>query len=91
MRFGESDTRVTPRSGRRLLRYSKRCLTPSWGDGRHYSLAPDYGVSEWTLTGTMPDGRRLEVNGCDFLTVRDGKILTKDSYRKQRPPVDLAR
>jgi ketosteroid isomerase-like protein len=62
-----------------------------WGDGRHYSLAPDYGVSEWTLTGTMPDGRRLEANGCDFLTVRDGKILTKSSYRKQRPPFDVAR
>jgi ketosteroid isomerase-like protein len=62
-----------------------------WGNGRHYSLAPDYGVSEWTLTGTMPDGRRLEVNGCDFLTVRGGKILTKNSYRKQRSPVDGAR
>ena len=58
-----------------------------WGDGRHYRLADEYGVSEWTLTGTMPDGRRLEVNGCDFLTVRDGKILIKNAFRKQRPPV----
>jgi ketosteroid isomerase-like protein len=57
-----------------------------WGDGRHYILGPDHGVSEWTLTGTLPDGRRLEVNGCDFLTVRDGKIITKNSYRKQRLP-----
>ena len=54
-----------------------------WDKGRHYSLASDYGVSEWTLTGTLPDGRRLEVNGCDFLTVRDGKILNKNSYRKK--------
>lgn len=60
----------------------------NWGNGRHYNVAPDYGVSEWTLTGTMPDGRRLEVNGCDFLTMRDGKILTKNSYRKQRPPFE---
>lgn len=60
-----------------------------WGNGRHYILAPDYGVSEWTLTGTLPDGRRLEVNGCDFLTVRDGKIITKNSYRKQRPPIPV--
>jgi ketosteroid isomerase-like protein len=37
-----------------------------WASGRHFSLAPDYGVSGWTLTGTLPDGRRLEVNGCDF-------------------------
>lgn len=57
-----------------------------WGDGRHYILGPAHGVSEWTLTGTLPDGRRLEVNGCDFLTLRDGKITTKNSYRKQRPP-----
>jgi ketosteroid isomerase-like protein len=59
----------------------------NWGNGRHHGIAPDYGVSEWTLTGTMADGRRLEVNGCDFLTVRGGKILSKNSYRKQRPPV----
>jgi steroid delta-isomerase-like uncharacterized protein len=59
-----------------------------WGNGRHYVLAPDYGVSEWTLTGTMPDGRRLEVNGCDFLRVHDGKIVSKNSYRKQRPPFE---
>lgn len=58
-----------------------------WGSARHYVLTPDYGVSEWTLTGTLPDGRRLEVNGCDFLTVRDGQIVTKNSYRKQRPPI----
>lgn len=60
-----------------------------WDNGRHYVLAPDYGVSEWTLTGTLPDGGRLEVNGCDFLTVRDGKIISKNSYRKQRPPIQL--
>ncbi len=58
-----------------------------WGDGRHYVLAPDYGVSEWTLKGTSADGRRLEVNGCDFLTIRDGAIVIKNSYRKQRPPI----
>jgi steroid delta-isomerase-like uncharacterized protein len=57
-----------------------------WGEGRHHVMAPDYAVSEWTLTGTFSDGRHLEVNGCDFLTVRDGKIVRKNSYRKQRPP-----
>jgi steroid delta-isomerase-like uncharacterized protein len=60
-----------------------------WGNGRHYVLAPDYGVSEWTLTGTLADGRRLEVNGCDFLMVRDGKIIRKNSYRKNRPPFQV--
>ncbi|MFA9432831.1 nuclear transport factor 2 family protein [Egicoccus sp. AB-alg2] len=59
-----------------------------WAGGRHHALAPDYGVSEWTLTGTLIDGRRIEVNGCDFLTVHRGKIIKKDSYRKQRPPLE---
>lgn len=54
---------------------------------RHHTLAPDYGLSEWTLTGTMPDRRSLEVNGCDFLTVRGGKFLIKNSYGKERPPI----
>ncbi len=57
-----------------------------WGDGLHHVINPGYGVSEWTLTGTRADGNRLEVNGCDFLTVRGGLIIRKNSYRKQRPP-----
>jgi len=60
-----------------------------WGDGRHHALGPNDGVSEWTLRGTRVDGRRLEVNGCDFLTVRDGRIVLKNSYRKQRPPFSV--
>lgn len=57
-----------------------------WGGGRHRVIDAGYGVSEWTLTGTFTDGRSLEVNGCDFLTVRDGLIVLKNSYRKQRSP-----
>ncbi|MEY2449009.1 MAG: hypothetical protein QOH79_2485, partial [Acidimicrobiaceae bacterium] len=45
----------------------------------------DYGVSEWRLTGTLLDGSRIDVLGCDFLTVRDDKIIRKNSFRKQRP------
>lgn len=57
----------------------------NWGDGRHSVIADDYGVSEWRLTGTFADGSRIDVLGCDFLTVRDGKIVRKSSFRKQRP------
>ena len=57
-----------------------------WGDGRHFPISGDYGVSEWRLTGTLLDGRRVDVLGCDFLTVRDNKIVRKNSFRKQRPP-----
>ena len=54
-----------------------------WEDARHF-VAGDRGVSEWTFRGTAPDGRKIEVNGCDVFTFRDGKICVKDSYRKGR-------
>ena len=56
-----------------------------WGGGRHHVIDSGYGVSEWTLTGTQRDGSRVEVNGCDFIAVRAGEIVLKNSYRKQRP------
>ena len=31
-----------------------------------------------TLTGTTRDGTRKEVQGCDFYTFRDGKVIRKD-------------
>jgi ketosteroid isomerase-like protein len=55
-----------------------------WSDPRHL-ISGQRGVSEWTFTGTQKDGRRVEVNGCDLLTFRDGKIAIKNSYRKNRP------
>lgn len=57
----------------------------NWGDARHFIISNEYGVSEWRLTGTMADGRRVDVLGCDFITVREGKIVRKNSFRKQRP------
>ena len=59
----------------------------NWGGGRHFVISDDYGVSEWRLTGTLVDGSRIDVLGCDFLTVRDDKIVRKNSFRKQRPLV----
>ncbi len=59
----------------------------NWGGGRHFVISDDYGVSEWRLTGTLGDGSRVDVFGCDFLTVRDDKIVRKNSFRKQRPVV----
>jgi len=58
-----------------------------WGDGRHFVLSDGYGVSEWRLTGTLAGGARIDVLGCDFLSVRDDEIVQKSSFRKQRPPV----
>jgi len=60
-----------------------------WSGARHF-VQGDRGVSEWTFTGTRMDGTRVEVNGCDLFTFRDGKIALKNSYRKNRPPVTAA-
>ena len=57
-----------------------------WGGARHF-VCGDRGVSEWTFSGTRADGARVEVNGCDVFTFRDGKIAVKNSYRKNRPPL----
>jgi uncharacterized protein (TIGR02246 family) len=57
-----------------------------WGEARHFAIG-DRGVSEWTFTGTLKDGKRVEVAGCDLLTFRDGKIAIKNSFRKNRPPI----
>ncbi|WP_230532939.1 nuclear transport factor 2 family protein [Microvirga roseola] len=54
-----------------------------WNGPRHF-ISGDRGVSEWIFTATGPDGTPVEVQGCDIFTFRDGKIVIKNSYRKQR-------
>ena len=44
----------------------------------------DRGVSEWTFNGKDIYGTRIEVNGCDLFTFREGKIALKNSFRKNR-------
>jgi ketosteroid isomerase-like protein len=55
-----------------------------WANPRHF-IVGNRGVSEWTFTGTNKEGKRVEVNGCDLFTFRDGKIAIKNSFRKNRP------
>ena len=50
---------------------------------RHFVVG-DRGVSEWTFRGTTIDAKKLEVNGCDLFTFRNGKITVKSSYLKTR-------
>jgi ketosteroid isomerase-like protein len=52
-----------------------------YSDDRHW-VSGDMGVSEWLLTGTTPEGRRVRVRGCDHWEFRAGKVLRKDSYWK---------
>jgi ketosteroid isomerase-like protein len=60
-----------------------------WRNARHF-VAGDRGVSEWTFTGTAADGTRLEVDGVDLFTFREGKILVKNAFRKDRPRLPAA-
>lgn len=57
-----------------------------WVNARHF-VSGNRGLSEWTFTGTLEDGKRVEVTGCDVFTFRGGKIAVKNSYRKNRPPI----
>ena len=52
-------------------------------DVRHV-VAGERGISEWTFVGTTAEGKKIEVNGCDLFTFRDGKIALKSSYLKNR-------
>lgn len=52
-----------------------------YGDAIHF-VDGDTGMSKWTLTGTTPAGEKIEANGCDFYTFRDGLVIAKDSYWK---------
>ena len=54
-----------------------------WGNARHF-VAGDRGVSEWTFTGTLKGGKRVEVTGCDLFTFRNAEIAIKNSFRKNR-------
>ena len=52
-----------------------------YGDDTHWACG-NFGVSEWTLTGTTKAGGRIAVRGVDLLEFRDGKITRKDSFWK---------
>jgi ketosteroid isomerase-like protein len=54
-----------------------------YGDEQHFvDVDRQTGISQWTLTGTTREGRRLEVKGCDFYTFRGDEVTRKDSYWK---------
>jgi ketosteroid isomerase-like protein len=54
-----------------------------YGDDVHWLSADgNYGVSEWTLTGTTTSGVKLKVRGCDLWEFRNGKVTRKNSYWK---------
>lgn len=56
----------------------------NWAHHGHF-VHGDRAVSEWTFSGTNADGSRVEAEGCDLFTLRDGKIVRKQAFRKNRP------
>lgn len=60
-----------------------------WRNGRHF-VQGDFGVSQWTFTGTRADGTRVEADGVDIFTFRDGRIAVKNAFRKDRPALPAA-
>lgn len=52
-----------------------------YGDDSHW-VGDNFGISEWTLSGTMSSGQKIEVRGLDFLEFADGKVKRKDSFWK---------
>jgi steroid delta-isomerase-like uncharacterized protein len=61
-----------------------------WINGVHF-VHGDFGTSQWTFTGTAADGSRIETDGIDVFTFKDGKIQLKNVFRKARPNLPAAR
>ncbi|MGB3316062.1 MAG: nuclear transport factor 2 family protein [Albidovulum sp.] len=55
-----------------------------WAHHGHF-VCGDRAVSEWTFSGTDANGMRIEAEGADLFTLRDGKIVVKQALRKSRP------
>ena len=55
-----------------------------WDHHSHF-VAGDRAVSEWVFSGTNSHGMRIEAQGADLFTLRDGKIVVKQALRKDRP------
>jgi steroid delta-isomerase-like uncharacterized protein len=76
-------TRVTgkPAVRRFLQEMFERIPDVRWDEIRHFATPAQVTV-EWLTTGTPRAGSPYKVEGCDILTIRDGKIAAKRSYRK---------
>jgi len=88
-------TRGTEPSGKRVVgkeaigayfsRMFQTIPDTHFGEDSHWlSEDASRGVSEWTLSGTQPDGSRVAVRGCDLFRFEGGRIVRKDSYLKQQ-------
>lgn len=84
----------TPFVGRAAVRSGFARFLATFPDGRYEDTrvfaAGDRAAMEWTFVHTGPDGQRVRVRGCDLYQLRDGKIVKKDGFRKERRAWDAA-
>jgi hypothetical protein len=66
---------------RRLATRFKGIPDVQYTDDRHFTCG-DRGLSEWLLTRTALDGKKIRVRGCDLFEFEAGKIAMKDSFWK---------
>ena len=52
-----------------------------WQAVRYFQVGDEI-VIEVLATGTTEKGEPFKIPGCDLLTLRDGKIISKRAYRK---------
>jgi steroid delta-isomerase-like uncharacterized protein len=85
--FGEAPwgTRAVGKAAARELiaNMIERVPDIRWDEIRHF-VSPEHATVESVTTGSPRDGQRFEVHLVDVLTLRDGKIAAKRSYRKGR-------
>ncbi len=58
-----------------------------WLGGNHYR-AGSVIATEATFVATQANGKRIRVDQVDLLTIKDGKIVRKQAFRKNRPLLD---
>ena len=81
------DVEGTVYRGKAAIARARRAVFKEFDDARwnnpiHF-LAGDRAVSEWVFSGTRRDGSTVEVQGCDILTLRDGKVEVNSACWKQ--------
>lgn len=61
----------------------KKFPDAKWHNPTHF-VSGERGVTQWLFTGSTADGKeKSNVHGCDVFEFKNGKILVKDTYRKQ--------
>lgn len=56
-------------------------------DDVHIVESAQWVVTTWTMKATRADGKKLDVEGLDLFTFKNGKVCEKRAFRKDRPAI----